>query len=63
MITASQQRSLKKIKKSFCQKHNESALTGANGFLGKHLINKLNSEGCEVYSLGRVKLKILIFFI
>ncbi len=40
----------------------KALLTGANGFLGKHLINKLNSEGCEVYSLGRAEAKNTNFF-
>ena len=41
----------------------KALLTGANGFLGKHLINKLNSEGCEVYSLGRAEAKNTNFFL
>ena len=40
----------------------KALLTGANGFLGKHLVNKLNLEGCEVYSLGRVKAENANFF-
>ena len=40
----------------------KALLTGANGFLGKHLVNKLISEGCEVSSLGRVKTENTNFF-
>lgn len=40
----------------------KALLTGANGFLGKHLVNKLNSAGYEVYSLGRVEVKNTNFF-
>ena len=31
-------------------------------FLGKHLVSKLNSTGCKVYSLGRVKTENTNFF-
>ena len=40
----------------------KALLTGANGFLGKHLVSKLNSTGCKVYSLGRVKTENTNFF-
>ena len=40
----------------------KALLTGANGFLGKHLINKLSSEGCEIFSLGRVEVENTNFF-
>ncbi|MDH5523642.1 MAG: NAD-dependent epimerase/dehydratase family protein [Desulfobulbaceae bacterium] len=30
-------------------------VTGASGFTGRHLVDFLNSKGCEVFSLGRTK--------
>ena len=32
-------------------------ITGANGFVGKHLVKRFVNDGFEVFTIGRVKVK------
>lgn len=32
-------------------------ITGANGFVGKHLVKRLVNEGFEIFTIGRVEVK------